>query len=138
MLEKGRGDPLMEIRADKVSAESSQAYRMLTLAGLVALAVLVLAFNQDIGFVSITIGLALSLIAPNLQKRAIGQVSWPEIMLITGVSTYVTVLEKMGTISLVGDSVAGLGSPHSHPCYFASSAPLYRHSPHRQRSWLAE
>ena len=57
---------------------------MLTLAGLVALAVLVLAFNQDIGFVSLTIGLGLSLIAPNLQKRAIGQVSWPEIMLDHG------------------------------------------------------
>ncbi len=76
-----------------------------------ALAVLVLVFNQDIGFVSITIGLILSLMAPNLQKRAIGQVSWPEIMLITGVSTYVFVLEKMGTISFVGTSVAGLASP---------------------------
>ena len=53
------------------------------------LAVLTLAFNLDIGFVAITIGLVLSLIAPNLQKRAIGQVTWPEIMLITGVSTYV-------------------------------------------------
>ncbi len=45
---------------------------------------------------SITIGLVLSLIAPNLQKRAIGQVSWPEIMLITGVSTYVGVLRDDG------------------------------------------
>ena len=70
-----------------------------------------LAFNLDIGFVAITIGLVLSLMAPNLQKRAIGQVTWPEIMLITGVSTYVVVLEKMGTIDFVGHSVAGLGSP---------------------------
>ena len=44
----------------------------------------------------------LSLIAPNLQKRALGQVSWPEIMLIVGVSTYVGVLDKMGTIDFVG------------------------------------
>jgi Citrate transporter len=70
-----------------------------------------LAFNLDIGFVSITIGLILSLIAPSLQRNAIAQVSWPEIMLITGVSTYVVVLERMGTISFVGDSVAGLASP---------------------------
>ena len=40
-----------------------------------------------------------------------GQVAWPEIMLIVGVSTYVVVLEKMGTISFVGNSVAGLASP---------------------------
>ena len=73
------------------------------------LAVLALAFKLDIGFVAITIGLVLSLMSPNLQKRAIGQVSWPEIMLITGVSTYVVVLEKMGTIDFVGHSVAGHG-----------------------------
>jgi hypothetical protein len=40
-----------------------------------------------------------------------GQVTWPEIMLITGVSTYVEVMEKMGTIDFVGTSVAGLASP---------------------------
>ena len=57
------------------------------------------------------IGLVLSLIAPNLQKRAMGQVSWPEIVLITGVSTYVGVLQAMGTIDFVGHSVAGLTSP---------------------------
>ena len=110
-LERGLDDPLADERAAPEPMASSRAYQALTLVGLVALAVLVLAFNQDIGFVSITIGLLLSLVAPNLQKRAIGQVSWPEIMLITGVSTYVFVLEKMGTISFVGTSVAGLASP---------------------------
>ena len=89
----------------------SRAYQILTLGGILLLAVLTLAFKLDIGFVAITIGLVLSLLAPNLQKRAIGQVTWPEIMLITGVSTYVFVLEKMGTIDFVGHSVAGLGSP---------------------------
>ena len=72
---------------------------------------LTLFFKQDIGFVSLSIGLVLSLMAPNLQKRALGQVSWPEIMLIIGVSTYVSVLDKMGTIDFVGHSVAGLASP---------------------------
>lgn len=79
--------------------------------GLVLLAVLTLYFKLDIGFVAITIGLVLTLFSPNLQKRAIGQVSWPEIMLIVGVSTYVGVLDKMGTIDFVGHSVAGLTSP---------------------------
>ncbi|XOT97489.1 SLC13 family permease, partial [Alcaligenes pakistanensis] len=79
--------------------------------GLFILAVLTLFFKQDIGFTSITIGLVLTLMAPNLQKRALGQVSWPEIMLIVGVSTYVGVLESMGTIDFVGHSVAQLTSP---------------------------
>ncbi|WP_262270879.1 SLC13 family permease [Microvirga yunnanensis] len=111
MLSDRRDDPLASDNVSAKPAEGPHWYRVLTLGGLILLAVLTLAFNLDIGFVAITIGLGLSLIAPNLQKRAMGQVSWPEIMLITGVSTYVVVLEKMGTISFVGDSVAGLASP---------------------------
>ena len=89
----------------------SHAYRLFTLAGLVTLAVATLYYKLDIGFMAITIGLVLSLMAPNLQRRALGQVSWPEIMLIVGVSTYVSVLDKMGTIAFVGNSVAALTSP---------------------------
>lgn len=102
---------LTESSAESSTTSDGGFYQIATLLGLIALAVLVLAFNLDIGFVAITIGLILSLMAPNLQKRAMGQVAWPEIMLITGVSTYVVVLEKMGTITFVGDSVAGLASP---------------------------
>jgi di/tricarboxylate transporter len=89
----------------------SRPYQLLTVLGLVALAVLTLVFDADIGFTSLTIGLLLALIAPNLQKRATSQITWPEILLICGVSTYVAVMEEMGTIDYVGDSVAGLASP---------------------------
>jgi di/tricarboxylate transporter len=89
----------------------SRPYQLLTVAGILALAALTLFFELDIGFVAITIGLLLSLIAPQLQKRAVGQVTWPEILLITGVGTYVGVLEAMGTIDYVGESVADLASP---------------------------
>jgi di/tricarboxylate transporter len=91
--------------------EKASPQQLLTVAGLIALAVLTLVYKLDIGFVALTIGLVLSALAPNLQKRAITQVSWPEIMLIVGVSTYVGVMEKMGTINFVGHSVAALTSP---------------------------
>ncbi|MDP9901740.1 SLC13 family permease [Variovorax ginsengisoli] len=104
-------DSLMDAASSTPAEAGSRVYQMATVLGLVALAVLTLFFKQDIGFVSITIGLVLTLMAPNLQKRALGQVSWPEIMLIVGVSTYVGVMEKMGTIDFVGHSVAGLTSP---------------------------
>jgi di/tricarboxylate transporter len=97
--------------AGGAAQEGATAQQVVTVIGLVALAVLTLAYKLDIGFVAITIGLVLSILAPNVQKRAITQVSWPEIMLIVGVSTYVGVMEKMGTITFVGDSVAHLTSP---------------------------
>jgi di/tricarboxylate transporter len=111
-LETGQApNALVEDQPAEQTLLGSRPYQILTVVGLAALAVLTLAFNLDIGFVAITIGLVLSLIAPNLQKRAMGQVTWPEIVLITGVSTYVGVLETMGTIDFVGNSVAGLASP---------------------------
>lgn len=91
--------------------EGATFHQMFTVLGLVALAVLTLMYKLDIGFVALTIGLLISILSPQVQKRAIGQVSWPEIMLIVGVSTYVGVMQKMGTITWVGDSVASLTSP---------------------------
>jgi di/tricarboxylate transporter len=104
-------ESLMDASPATSADRGSRTYQIATVVGLLALAVLTLFFKLDIGFVSITIGLLLTLMAPNLQKRALGQVSWPEIMLIVGVSTYVGVMEKMGTIDFVGHSVAGLTSP---------------------------
>jgi Dicarboxylate carrier protein MatC N-terminus len=46
----------------------SRPYQLLTVAGILTLAALTLFFELDIGFVAITIGLALTLIAPQLQK----------------------------------------------------------------------
>src|SRR5918994_398598 len=109
-LTMGDASSVMEVPSTEPETQS-KTYQILTVIGLVALAVLTLAFNLDSGFVAIIIGLVLPLIAPNLQKRAMGQVSWPEIVLITGVSTYVGVLQAMGTIDFVGHSVAGLTSP---------------------------
>lgn len=111
LMERGQGDSLVETHAAKDPATGGRIYQVATLAGLAVLAVLVLAYKLDIGFVALTVGLILSLMAPKRQKSAVGQVSWPEIMLITGVGTYVGVMEKMGTIKFVGNSVAELSSP---------------------------
>lgn len=98
-------------RPDSDPMADNRAYQALTLAGIVLLAVLTLAFKLDIGFCAVMIGLALSLVAPRLQRRAIAQVTWPEIVLITGVSTYVAVMESIGTVTYVANGVAGLASP---------------------------
>jgi di/tricarboxylate transporter len=92
-------------------APENRLYQIATLVGILTLALLALAFKLNIGFVALTIGLVLSLMAPNLQKRAIGQVTWPEIMLITGVGTYAALMEQIGTTTFVANSVAGLASP---------------------------
>lgn len=111
LLKSGQGNTLVGAEQGRMGADGNWLVQSLTLAGLIVLAVLVLKYKLNTGFTALTIGLVLSLLSPQLQKRAVGQVSWPEIMLITGVGTYVAVLEKMGTVSFVGHSVAGMSSP---------------------------
>jgi Na+/H+ antiporter NhaD/arsenite permease-like protein len=86
-------------------------HRVLTLIGLVALAVAALAFELNVGLVAITVAVFLALLSPGSQKKAIEQVSWSTVLLITGVITYIAVLQKIGAVDMVGNSVSRVGAP---------------------------
>ncbi|MFB8829710.1 hypothetical protein ACE0DR_11120 [Azotobacter sp. CWF10] len=58
---------------------------------------------------------------------------WPEILLVVGVSTYVSVLERMGTIDFVGHGVAGLTSPLVAALLLCFVGQSCRPSPRRRR-----
>jgi hypothetical protein len=85
--------------------------QVLTLVGLVVLAVLALGFDLDIGFVSITVAVVLALFSAQRHKGAVSQISWSTVLLIAGVLTFVFVLQEAGTIDYVGEGVTGLGIP---------------------------
>src|SRR5918994_7949717 len=83
----------------------------LTIAGLVALVVLTLVFNLDVGLVAITIAVVLGLFAWQTQREAVEQIPWSVVLLICGVLTYVGVLEEIGTIDYVGEAITQVGAP---------------------------
>jgi di/tricarboxylate transporter len=85
--------------------------QLVTILGLVALAVISLGFKVDVGFVSITIAIILALVSPAAQKGAVNKISWSTVLLICGMLTFVGVLEEAGTIKFVSDGVAHLGMP---------------------------
>jgi len=86
-------------------------HRCCTLAGLIALGVGSLAFDLNVGLVAISVAVLLALLAPNEQKNAVDQVSWSTVLLITGVITYIAVLQKVGAVDMVGNSVTSIGAP---------------------------
>jgi Na+/H+ antiporter NhaD/arsenite permease-like protein len=86
-------------------------HRALTLMGLIALCVGSLAFELNVGLVAISVAVLLALLAPNAQKSAVDQVSWSTVLLITGVITYIAVLQKVGAVDLVASTVSNLGVP---------------------------
>lgn len=85
--------------------------RLMTLIGLLALAVGALAFNLNVGFVAMTVAVVLALLFPEAQKGAVDKAAWSTVLLICGVITYVGVLQKAGTVDWVGQGAAQLGSP---------------------------
>ena len=85
--------------------------RALTLVGLVILALTVVIFDLDVGFGALVVALVLTLASPSTSKGALNGISWSVVLLVGGVLTYVSVLEEIGTITYVGNTVADLGAP---------------------------
>ena len=86
-------------------------YRFITLVGLIALAIGSLVFQFNVGLIAISVAVVLALVAPNAQKDALDKVSWSTVLLITGVVTYIGILQKVGAVDMVGNSVSGIGVP---------------------------
>lgn len=82
---------------------------VLTLVAFAAVATTALAFDQNIGFVSITAAVVLAMLSPQQHKDAVKQIAWPTVLLVAGVSTYATILTEAGSPEYIGNWAAGLG-----------------------------
>ena len=82
-----------------------------TLVAIVVVACGALVFGQDIGMLALIAAVALHLVFPRSSKGAPGKISWNTVLLICGVVTYVALLQRMGTVKMIGDSVAGISTP---------------------------
>jgi di/tricarboxylate transporter len=108
----GPGTPSAQDVTDTAEPETDlrlTPHQILTLVGILGLCVATLGFDLDVGFVAITVAVILALTNPEAHKGAVQKIAWPTVLLISGVVTYVGVLDEMGTIDYVGDAVAGIG-----------------------------
>ncbi|HEX6354892.1 SLC13 family permease [Actinophytocola sp.] len=87
------------------------AQRISTLAGLLTLVAGALVFDIDVGLLALSIATVICILFPKDCKDSVGQVAWPTVLLICGVVTYVGIMQQIGTIDMLGDSVANIGVP---------------------------
>ncbi len=85
--------------------------RVLTLAGLVLLAVTAFALQFDVGFTAIVVAVVLTLIFPKTARGAVDKIAWGTVLLVTGIVTYVNLLDEQGTVGRLGEAVATIGAP---------------------------
>jgi di/tricarboxylate transporter len=85
--------------------------QLCTLAGIVGLVFMTLVFDLDVGFVSLTIAVVLSLIFTKSAQAAVAKIAWPTVLLICGIITYVSLLQSQGTIDWLGSGIADINAP---------------------------
>jgi di/tricarboxylate transporter len=82
-----------------------------TLLALAGVAVVALGFGLSIGFLAFVAAALLQLAFPKSSEGAERLVAWNVVLLVCGVVTYVAALQRYGTVTTVGQSIAELGSP---------------------------
>jgi di/tricarboxylate transporter len=87
------------------------AAQICTVMALVGVAVAALVFGLSIGFVAFGAAALLQLLFPKSSAGAEKKIAWGVVLLVCGIVTYVAALQRYGTVTAVGDAVAGLGSP---------------------------
>ncbi|MFM9369954.1 SLC13 family permease [Streptomyces sp. Da 82-17] len=112
-----RPAPLTDEGAAPDSADAPEEHgrpdwrQWLTLACLLGLVVGALGFQLEIGFLALVAGALLALVDMKQQERAVDGISWPTLLLVTGMMTYIAMLEKAGVIERISEHAAGLGAP---------------------------
>ena len=65
----------------------------------------------DVGFAAMVISLVLLLMSPGQQAEAFRRMPWGVIVLITGILTYIGVMEEVGAIDYVQEALASVSNP---------------------------
>ncbi|MFI8931256.1 SLC13 family permease [Streptomyces sp. NPDC053474] len=97
--------------AKSVVAPGLDVSRSLTLLGLLGMVAGALFLEWNVGLMALTVVVVLTLVDPDAAQGAVDRCAWSTVLLVCGVVTFVGVMERMGTIEWLGDSVATIDSP---------------------------
>jgi di/tricarboxylate transporter len=83
------------------------------MAGLVAAVVgcAMAGIEPDVGVIAFAFGAGLALVDPAAGRAAVGRIDWSTVLLVGGIVTYVSVLQAMGAVDLLGSAAKSLNAP---------------------------
>lgn len=82
-----------------------------TLIVILSVTVGALVFDIEIGLLALTAAGLLHLLFPTRFVGSEKHIVWPVVLLICGVVTFVALLQRNGTVTFAGETVAGIGAP---------------------------
>ncbi len=108
---KLRGQAISDGALQVDSAHHPTPMKILTLAGFVALIIGMIGFGIDLGFAAMTIALLLlACSSKQIRADAINHIAWPIVLVITGVLTYVNLIQQAGAIDWLAGQADVIGS----------------------------
>ena len=90
-----------------------QILTVVLMVALIGSVVVLAAFGQDpdIGLLCFLFGAILAIVDPATGKAAIPKIDWSTVLLVGGIITFVSVLQDMGAVDLLGEGAKAIGSP---------------------------
>jgi di/tricarboxylate transporter len=82
-----------------------------TMIALVAITIAELAFDLNIGILALTAAECLQLLFGPASAGGDRKIAWDVVLLVCGIVTYVALLQRQGTVDMIGGSIAALNSP---------------------------
>lgn len=86
-------------------------YKGMTLLSIGVLIVMALVLEMNMGFSALIVGFALTMMAPQKNSKVLASLPWTVIFMITGIVTYVGVLESIGALEYLTEQIASVESP---------------------------
>ena len=97
--------------AEVEATEPMSTQHWVTAAGIVALIVAVAGFGLNVGMVAIVVATALILLRTVDEQKAIARMPWGVILMVTGVTVLVALLQETEGLALITSAIANLSTP---------------------------
>ena len=110
-LGKRAGPPPPDVEDPPTPAASTGAAHVSTIVALVLVAVLALGYGWSIGFVALLAAVVLHVLFPQSSQGAERRIPWDVVLLVCGIVTYVSALQRAGTVDAIGSGIVALNAP---------------------------
>ena len=102
----GRAPP-----AEPATRYAMRTDQIATVISLLAITVAAVAFNLNIGILALVSAVGLQLLSGRGSAGCERKIAWEVVLLVCGIVTYVALLQRHGTVDMIGGSIASLNSP---------------------------
>ncbi|MFJ6048934.1 SLC13 family permease [Streptomyces sp. NPDC092307] len=104
-------DPAPHLAPDPAPAPVLGAEQGATLVAMVLLVLGTTVLSLDTGLFALTLAAALAVVFRSTAQRAAKEIAWPVVLLVCGIVTYIALLQKLGVVDSLGETIAAVGVP---------------------------